>query len=221
MFTGGKDSVYAIDLAQREGHEIAVLMTMVSSNDFSYRFHTAAIGLTRLQSEAIGIPIIFEKTDGEKEAELADLERLIKKAISGFGIEGVVTGALFSEYQARRIRRICDSLEIKCLNPLWHTPQEEHMRRVIMDGYSFIFSGVSAMGLDETWLNRAVDEGAIDRLARLDSKRGFNVAGEGGEFETLVLDGPIFRKRLVISGYDVRKDGENAYRMSVKNARLE
>ena len=221
LFTGGKDSVYAIDLARRQGHDTVCLLTMISDNDFSYMFHTAAIELTKLQAESLEMPILFEKTKGEKETELEDLERLIKRGIDEYKIEGIVTGALFSEYQASRIQKICDDLRIKCLNPNWHTPQEEHMRRVVKDGYKMIFPGVSAMGLDESWLNKIVNNEMIDRLVKMDKKVGFNVAGEGGEFETMVLDGPIFKKRVVIDDYEVKKDSADAYRMIVKKAHLE
>ncbi len=221
LFSGGKDSVYATDLAKRQGHDIICLMTILSENKFSYMFHTAAIELTKLQAEAMDIPILFENTKGEKEIELVDLKKLIKRGIDKYKIEGIVTGALFSEYQRSRIQKICDELGIKCLNPNWHIAQEEHMRRVVNDGYKMIFPGVSAMGLNESWLNKAVDNEMIDKLVAMDKKVGFNVAGEGGEFETMVLDGPIFKKRIVIDEYEVKKDSEDAFRMIVKKAHLE
>ena len=125
LFSGGKDSAFALYKAMQEGHEIKVIITISSENPESYMYHVPNIGLTRLQAEAMSIPIIFKTTEGVKEEELDDLKSAVEEAIQGYGIEGVVSGAIYSNYQRKRIDGICEELGIKSLNPLWKRKPKE------------------------------------------------------------------------------------------------
>jgi diphthine-ammonia ligase len=221
LFTGGKDSVYAIYLAQKAGHEISCLITIQSENLNSYMFHTPAIELTELQAEAMEMPHIIASTEGEKEKELEDLELAIKAAREKFEFDGVITGALFSEYQSSRIEKICQKLGLKCVNPLWHKNQEEEMQELVDQKFEFIFTAIAADGLNKSWLNKVITVDDLEKLNKLKEKIGSNVAGEGGEFESLVLNCPLFRKKLVIEDFEIQEDGEYVARMIIKKAKLE
>src|SRR3989304_1058713 len=113
LFSGGKDSTYAAWLAQKEGHKLVCLITLSSKNPNSYMFHTPSISKTQKQAEAMGIPIITKETKGKKENELLDLEEAIKEAKTRYKIEGVITGAVESVYQASRIQKICSTLNLE------------------------------------------------------------------------------------------------------------
>lgn len=221
LFTGGKDSTYALYLAQKQGHEITVLITIKSKNPDSYMFHTPAIELVRLQAESLGLPILIEESKGEKEAELADLEKAIKKAQARFKFAGLVTGALYSEYQSTRIENIAQRLGLKTFSPLWHKPQEEHLQEIIENGFKIIFTSIAAEGLDKNWLNKIITEKEILQLKGLHQKTGLHLAGEGGEFESLVVDCLLFRKRLVLEEVEIKEENKNTARLIVKKARLE
>ena len=221
LFTGGKDSVYAIYLAQKAGHEISCLITIQSENLNSYMCHTPAIELTELQAEAMEMPHIIASTEGEKEKELEDLELAIKAAREKFEFDGVITGALFSEYQSSRIEKICQKLGLKCVNPLWHKNQEEEMQELVDQKFEFIFTAIAADGLNKSWLNKVITVDDLEKLNKLKEKIGSNVAGEGGEFESLVLNCPLFRKKLVIEDFEIQEDGEYVARMIIKKAKLE
>ena len=197
LFSGGKDSVFAMFKAM-EGNEIVCLISVLSENKESYMFHTPNIHLTELQAKAIGIPLLTGKTKGIKEEELVDLKKVIEKAVKKYKIQGIVTGALASNYQATRIQKICDELKIECINPLWMRNQVEYLKELISSGFEVIVTGVFAEPLTEKWLGRKIDDEAIKELAKLQKTKGINPAGEGGEIETLVLDGPIFKKKLKI-----------------------
>ncbi|MBU0979521.1 MAG: TIGR00289 family protein [Nanoarchaeota archaeon] len=197
LFSGGKDSCLAMHKAMQE-HEVVCLITVISKNPESYMFHTPNIHLTRMQAEAIGLPLIQQETLGEKEKELDDLRKAIIEAKERFQIEGIVTGAIRSEYQASRIQRICDELGLQCINPLWHMDQVEVLKEVVSSGFKTIISGVFAYPLDESFLGKEIDDGLISKLIEVNKKIELNVAGEGGEIETTVLDGPMFRKRLKV-----------------------
>ena len=216
LFSGGKDSTLAMQLAS-EHHEISCLLSMKSENDASYMFHTPNIGLTELQAEALDIPLITGITKGEKELELSDLKDLIKNAIELFGIEGIVTGAVESVYQAQRVQKICSDLGLWCFNPLWQMDQIELLETLVRKKYNIIISAIAAYPLNESWLGRKLDSKMISELKAL---TGVNPAGEGGEFESLTLDGPLFKKRIVIEDSEIVEDNKNAAKLIIKRAKL-
>ncbi len=220
MFSSGKDSAYALWVMQKQNYPIRCLITLKSKNPDSYMFHTPNIDLAGLQAKAMQIPIILQETEGEKEKELADLKTAIKRAKDEYGIEGIVTGALYSQYQRERIEKICDGLGLKIFSPLWHMDQEKEMRQLIAEGFEVILSSVAADGLDKSWLGRKLGKADVDKLVKLHDKIGFNVAGEGGEFESLVTDGPIFRQRIVIEKSCVVAESDIVARWVVKKAKL-
>ena len=219
LISGGKDSIYAMWKANKE-HDVVCFLTMESENEESYMFHTPNISLTSLQSESIGIPIIIGKTKGEKEKELEDLFDLIKKAKAEYKIEGVITGALASVYQATRIQKICDDLSLECINPLWQMNQEKLLRDLLKDGFKTIIVGTFAYGLDESILGEEINEEVIEKLMEAHRKYKIHPAGEGGEIETLVIDGPCFKKKIVIVDAE-KKIGKYETLLVIKKAKLE
>ena len=197
LFSGGKDSTMAVYNALESGHDVEYLLAMKSANDESYMFHVPNIHLTDLLAEAMDIPIISVETDGIKEEELKDLKGGFEK-LKDLGIEAIYTGALYSNYQKSRIEKLANEVGLKAVSPYWHVDELEYMNLIVSLGFDVIISGVSAYGLDEKWLGRKIDEKCIDDLISLNEKVGINLAFEGGEAETLVLDGPIFKKRVKI-----------------------
>jgi diphthine-ammonia ligase len=216
LFSGGKDSTYAAWLARKEGHELACLISIFSKNKDSFMFHTPAIELTKKQSELTELPLLIANTDGEKEKELVDLKMAIKQAIDSYGIEGIITGALASVYQAERIQKICDELGIKCVNPLWGKSQAGLLEELIKEDFEVILVGIAAYPLSETWLGRRIDKDMIAELQKLKDLYGLNVAFEGGEAESLVLWCPLFKKRLKIIKSVKSMDGINSGRLEIQ-----
>jgi diphthine-ammonia ligase len=207
LFSGGKDSTYAVWLVKKQSHEIACLISIFSKNEDSYMFHTPAIGLTKKQAELMEIPLIIAETEGEKEEELRDLKEVIQEAIKRYSIEGIVTGALASVYQASRIQKICNELNIDCINPLWCMDQEVLLKQLIDDKFHIIVSAVAAHPLDQTWVGKKIDHSFLKDILRLKDKYRINIAGEGGEFESLVLDCPLFKKYLNVEIKEVLGNG--------------
>jgi len=198
LFSGGKDSCYAVNWAIEQKYEIAVLISIVSKNPFSFMFHTPNIKLTSFQGKAAKLPVRYTKTLGEEEKELADLKNALIKAKKDFQIQGITTGALASTYQKKRIESICSELNLECFSPLWQKNQTEYVRELIEKGFEVLIVGVAAKGLDEKWLGRLLDKNALNELIELDKKIGLNVAGEGGEYESFVLNAPFFKKKLKV-----------------------
>lgn len=218
LFSGGKDSTYAL-LKAREKEDVVCLISIISRNKESYMFHTPNIEITKLQAEAIGLPLIQVTTEGKKEEELKDLRRAIEKAIKDFKIDGIVTGAIESVYQSSRVQKICDELKISCFNPLWKMDQIKLLEEVVSDKFKVIISGIFAYPLNESWLGREIDDKAIKELIKLRDKYHISPSGEGGEIETTVLDAPFFKKRIEILESEIQaKDNSGVF--IIKKARL-
>jgi len=208
LFSGGKDSTLALHKAA-EKEEIVCLITLVSANKESYMFHTPNIDMTALQAEALGLPLIKKVTEGKPEEELKDLEEAIAQAVKRFKIEGVVTGAVESVYQSKRIQSICDRLNISCINPLWKKNQQALLEELVAEGFKVIISGVFAYPLDKSWLGKEIDKELIERLVLLGKEFGLSVSGEGGEIETTVLDAPLFKKKIEVLESAVEAQGNS------------
>lgn len=218
LVSGGKDSLYAAYLASKE-HEIAYVISMVSENPESYMFHFPNIHLVKTQASLMGIQLIEKKTKGVKEEELDDLEDVLASIKNE--VDGLVTGALASTYQKMRIDSICKRLDLLSIAPLWHRPPEEYLRAALADGFEIIFVGVAAPPLDAKWLGRKLDEKAINELVELNKKHGIHPGGEGGEFESLVLDCPLFSKKIhVVHAETNWNEKERSGTFDIKEIRL-
>jgi len=218
LFSGGKDSTLALHKAA-EKLEVVCLITLVSENTESFMFHTPNIDVTALQAEALGLPLIRKVTEGKPEEELKDLEEAIAQAVKDFNIDGVVTGAVESVYQAARIQQICNRLGVWCVNPLWKRNQKALLEETVAEGFKTVISGVFAYPLDKSWLGKQIDENMIEKLMVLSETYGLSPSGEGGEIETTVLDAPLFKKKIEVLDSEVEAQGNSGV-FRIKQARL-
>jgi predicted ATP pyrophosphatase (TIGR00289 family) len=195
LVSGGKDSLYAVYLAGKE-HEISYIVSIISENPESYMFHFPNARLVENQAELMQIPLMQKTTKGEKEEELTDLKEALGKIKSK--IDGVVSGATASNYQKTRIEKICRELNLRSVTPLWHKNPEKLLRDMVASGFDIIITAVAAPPLDESWLGREINEDCLGELIELNKFHGISILGEGGEFETFVLDCPLFKKKIKI-----------------------
>lgn len=221
LVSGGKDSLYAAYIMTQQNYELSCLVRMQSRNPSSYMFHTPNIHLVELQAEAMAVPLLTQKTSGEKEKELKDLEIVLKKAQKKYHIEGIVSGALYSQYQRERIEKVAEKLGLKVFAPLWHKDQEQELRELLALGFEFILSSVAAEGLNKSWLGRILEEKDVEKLVALQKKVGLNPAFEGGEAESLVLDCPLFHKKIKIITSEIHEEAEHTATLLVTKAKIE
>jgi len=204
LISGGKDSVLAMHKAA-EKNEISCLVSVVSENIDSFMFHTANIHLTDAIAVAMGKPLYKVFVSGEEEKEVEEL----RKQLSVLKVDGIVIGGIRSEYQRKRFKKIADDLGIELIAPLWHVDERKILEEV-KEKFEAVIIKVSAYGMDESFLGRKIDDEIIRKLMELNEKYGVNLAGEGGEFETLVLNAPLYRRKIVIKDYDIIKDPMSA-----------
>jgi ABC transporter with metal-binding/Fe-S-binding domain ATP-binding protein len=208
LFSGGKDSSWALYRALEAGLPVSHLLTVHPSED-SYMYHVPETRLTGLAAEAVGIDHVEveagdlaapEATDASAQGdrELAPLERALRGLMAEEEIAGVTAGAIESEYQTSRIEALCDRLGIDLFAPLYGEDPEELGRAMVDAGFEIRILAVAAGGLDESWLWRRLDGEALDELVALNERYGVHPLGEGGEFETLVVAGPHMDGRLAV-----------------------
>jgi ABC transporter with metal-binding/Fe-S-binding domain ATP-binding protein len=209
LYSGGKDSTFAIFRAKEMKHEVVCLITMHPVADDSQLFHYPNSWITKYLADAMQIPVVeFTVKGSSKDDEIKALEEAVAQAKSRHGIQGVVYGGIASNYQKRVFEDICGRQRLAAVAPLWNIEPQKYMSGLIECGFSIIIVGVSAMGLDKEWLGRQIDKKSLARLAALAKKYGFNLTFEGGEAETLVTDCPLFRKKLRINAATTHWDGQ-------------
>ncbi|MFN7105445.1 MAG: diphthine--ammonia ligase [Pyrobaculum sp.] len=191
LYTGGKDSHYATLKAIEEGHGLACLVTVVPRRGDSYMFHTYNIGWSLLHGRAMGVPQVVVEVSGEKENEVEELLHTLEKVKELYGFDGIVSGAVASRYQKERVDHIAERLGLIHLSPLWGRDQEELLREESRR-LKFILTAAMAMGLKPGHLGVVITPEAVEELILLSRKYGFSPVGEGGEFETYVVESPFF-----------------------------
>ena len=194
LATGGKDSALALYKVLNEDHEVKYLVSMIPLREDSWMFHYPNIRLVDLFAEAAEIQLVKAETLAVKEREVEDLKRLIE----GIDVDAIVSGAIASNYQKSRIEKMCEQLRLKCIAPLWHKNPLDILKEILGLKFEVIITGVYAYGFSEEWLGRKIDEASVKALIELNKQYGVSLVGEGGEYETLVLDAPFFKKRIKI-----------------------
>jgi len=200
LFSGGKDSTYSLHWAILQGMEVSCLITINPRARDSWMFHRPGLGISRLQAQALGIPQIFMESSGIKEEELKDLKKALEKAINDYGIEAIVVGALLSDYQRMRVVLVAEELGLKVFTPLWRINQEKYMRDLVRSGFKILVVSISTYGVPKSIVGKVLDEKLVEFIINRAKSYKFNPAFEGGEAETLVLDAPLFKERLVVEG---------------------
>lgn len=215
LFSGGKDSTYATYVAQQRGWEVTDLVSIRPRDPASMLYHVPNLHVTPLLAEAMGIPLLTEEAGAGEDAELEALERALRRTRA----EGVVVGAIASDYQHARVNRVCHGLGVRVFAPLWRRDPEGLLRDYLAARMRIRFSAVSAEGLDASWLGRPLDAAAAEELLRLRDRVGLHPCGEGGEFETLVLNAPNFRRPVEVVDARPVWEGTSGH-WDVREARL-
>jgi diphthine-ammonia ligase len=194
-FSGGKDSTYATWIAMHQGWDVRLITVRPRSAD-SLMFHHPNTEWTYLQAQAMGLP--HQIVEMKSEDELVDLQRVLAQMKSEQKISGLVTGAVASDYQKTRFDNMCDVIGLKTYTPLWHKSSRLLVENLVKSGFRIILTAVAAKGLDESWLGRELTEREWSKLEHLSKIHGIHLTGEGGEYESFVLDAPHFLKTIRI-----------------------
>ncbi|MEE3477464.1 MAG: diphthine--ammonia ligase [Methanomethylophilus sp.] len=188
LYSGGKDSSFSLYVAEQSGHEVPYLVNIVPQDRASWIFHTPNLNVVPTLAEAMGKEVILGSSTGEEDSDMEGLRR----ALEGLDIDGVVTGAVWSDYQWDRMNLVCGDLGLKVISPMWRKDQDMLMEQIIDSGIRAVIVGCYAEGFDESWLGRPINHDTLKDLKALRSKYGISIMGEGGEYESMTLYIPGF-----------------------------
>ncbi len=209
-----------------QGWKVEGLITIHITNDDSMMFQIPNTSIAGLQAHSMGVPWLPILSDGKQEEEISDLENGINGLtnvydaferivfdtkvidfpdnlllqLANLEIDALVVGALRSDYQKTRIERMCEQLGIISYCPLWHHEPKGHMQSLVEHGFDVRIVSVSTDGLGEEWLGKKITRKSLEDLTRISTKYRFNLDGEGGEFETIVVDAPHMSQSIEVSG---------------------
>ncbi|CAN6626367.1 diphthine--ammonia ligase [Trichomonascus vanleenenianus] len=213
LVSGGKDSMFNILHCIKNGHELEALANLHPPVDHgsdemdSFMYQTVGYHALQHYSECLGVPMYRAEIKGknvaqgleyapEENDETEDLYNLVKTVMEAHSdVKAVSVGAILSTYQRTRVESVCQRLGLTCLAYLWNRPQDELLDEIIDSGVDARIIKTAGIGLNRTHLGRSLGDIRSD-LIKFNSMYGLHLCGEGGEYETLVLDAPIFRKRL-------------------------
>ena len=196
LYSGGKDSSFSLYVAEQMGHEIPYLVNVVPEDRASWIFHTPNLNVVPAIAEAMGKELILGRSTGEEDSDMEGL----RQALDGLDIDGIVTGAVWSDYQWDRMNIVCGDLGLRFFAPMWRKDQDYLMEQMIDAGVEAVIVGCYAEGFDESWLGRPLNHETLAELRKLRDKYGISIMGEGGEYESLTLNSPSFRYPLKIAG---------------------
>ena len=201
LYSGGKDSTYALHWGYLQGLDIECLVS-IYPREYSMLFHYPGIEATVYQAKAMNIDILYTNAVNNEEYTLYSL---LKEAKEKYNIKGVIAGALLSDYQRMRLAFITEKLGLSLYTPLWRIDQRSYMKEVVKNGIKFIITSVSSYGLSHKYIGRIITLELLNEILVIASKYGLNPAFEGGEAETLVIDAPLFKQKLMIRGRIIKK----------------
>ena len=181
-------------------------------------YHRPRQEILELQAKSMGFPLETILVDSPAKEEEA-LKELLIRVRDSYGVETIVTGAVLSDFQRLRFVSIIEEIGLNLYSPLWRFDQERYLIELIEHGIEFIIVSINTYGLPVKYLGRVLTMRDAYEIIELARKYGFNPSFEGGEAETLVVNAPLFSRRLVVEG-EVVVRGLNEYVFSIKNASL-
>ena len=199
-WSGGKDSCLAAYLALGQEYEISHLVNFISQEFKRVSFHGTEAKLIQLQSQAIGIPLLQKQTTWE-EYELEFKEAV--RSLLPQGVKGMVFGDIYLDEHKEWVEKVCGELGIEAIEPLWNKDTEEVFTGFIDAGFKAIIVSAQAELIDEGWVGQRLDRNFLSYL----KARNIDLCGENGEYHTLVVNGPLFKRRIeVIESKTINRD---------------
>ena len=220
LFSGGKDSVYALHKMLQSGFDVPVLLTIRSEDRDSWLYHTPGLEVADLFKDLTGIEteIVISPPDREREQEV--LAEALKDLKVRYGLDAICSGALLSDFQRMKFTHAAMDAGLISYTPLWRKDGLRYMQDLKEFGFIYMLVSYASPGFDVSDLGKPVDDEMYHRFMINAKKWGSHPAFEGGEAETLILEAPCFEMGLKVKGH-VEESGEFAARFIIEEARVQ
>jgi uncharacterized protein (TIGR00290 family) len=202
-WSGGKDSCLACYKAMQQGYDVKLLLNFVSRESKRGCFHGIEGGLLKFQADLAGIPLAQKEVSPDMQKYEEEFKAAVTE-LSGKDIGLMVFGDIYLLEHESWIERVCADLNINALEPLWDNSPENIIDEFLKLGFKAIIVSCKADIMGKEFLGRYVDKSLVEEL----KKRDICPCGEKGEFHTLVVDGPIFKRPIkIVEAVTVIKEG--------------
>jgi len=221
LFSGGKDSTQAVKWCLDNGHEIISLIAVKPKSTEAYLWQYATVEWTKLQADAMGLPLKLINTDkigSREEAEvieevMADLKQKPEAIVLG--------GVGLQETQIREVARVAERHGVGILVPYANLTSEQLLKEEVDSGLDIRITDVASDGLGPEWLGKKIDGKNLPAFLALARKFRFDPLGEGGYYNTFVADAPFFKKKVeFVKAETVWENATYSGHLEVKEARL-
>lgn len=222
LVSGGKDSIYTLCKMIDAGHDIVCCIYMHSKIDTvdSFMYQTIGYEEVRKIEEALEIPFLYKETKcrtiNQKNEytetpmdEVEDLYEAVKETKETYACEGVCSGAIFSTYQKKRVENVCERLQMTSFTPLWMKDQKTLLNEMISYGIDAIIVKIASPLLKKSHLGSNISSIPAILSKYASGNYEMNFCGEGGEFETITINCPHFKKKITYEGIDIRVHPED------------
>ncbi|MEG2920654.1 MAG: diphthine--ammonia ligase [Acinetobacter sp.] len=195
-YSGGKDSTLALYHAMQVGKAIG-LIVMLEEQGLRSRSHAMSMEIIQAQANALGLPIITASSSwNDYETEFLKLLADAKQQ----GADVLVTGDLDMPEHGCWHDRITQQAGLKLCMPLWQRPHREVIEEFIQLGFKTMIVTVNLdLGMKVDDLGKIL---TLDYIQELEN-RGIDPCGEGGEFHSTVIDGPLFTAPIAVRKGDI------------------
>jgi diphthine-ammonia ligase len=190
-WSGGKDSCFAYYKAVQQGLKVVNLVTFMHNVNRS-NFHAIRTEVLDAQAQAICVPLTKKVTTPKF------YEKQFKDTLLQFkaqGVEGLVTGDIYevAGHEEKWLERVCGEIGLKPIRPLWQGDTTKIFRDFIGEGFKATVVRTRLDVLGKDWLGRELNESFLKDISKIPK---VDPCGEGGEYHTVVTDGPPFSERI-------------------------
>ncbi|KAI3651836.1 hypothetical protein MP228_003139 [Amoeboaphelidium protococcarum] len=217
LISGGKDSIFNLIHCQQNGHELVCLANlyphqMDCEEMDNYMYQTVGHDVIPMIAQCMDLPLVREPlsdahssqsgsdASDRDQNDLGALYRLLYRVKQQYPhVDAVSVGAIASDYQRVRVESVCSRLGLRSLSYLWNQPQIGILRQMLRCNMKILIVKTAAYGLDaDKYLGKIIDDKMVQSFTKMNTEFGFHVAGEGGEYETLVLDCPLYSHGSIV-----------------------
>lgn len=222
LYSGGKDSTFAIQHAREKGWNIKYLISVKPTGKDCYLFHFATVEQTKELAKILQIPHFYLKCNVSDPAKESGIIRdVVEKNQGKMRIDAVVLGGTgLQETQLRSIQKALMPLKVEAFAA--HSGEEHDlvMEKMLNKGYEILITQIASDGLKD-WLGKKITKENFPQLKRDSAKYGFHIGFEGGYADTLVTDCPLYSKRLVIEDMSIIFEDEYCGHVVINKCRME
>lgn len=200
-WSGGKDSCFAQYKAVKEGLEVVGLLTFMHSEKVS-NFHGINVELLDAQANSLGLPLVKRVTKPNM------YEQQFKEALAEFkakGVEGLVTGDIYevAMHEEHWLERVCKEVGLIPIRPLWQGDTKKIFEDYVAAGFKSTVVRTNLKALSDEWLGRELNQQFLNDVLQVPN---VDPCGEGGEYHTVVTDGPNFKNGITLVETKVSKN---------------